>query len=53
MSIVQIKKVNHVKVFNKFGKVEFLEPISLYKVDIAKIISIGQDDIHIVDPVLE
>ena len=53
MTINQLKKVEHVKVSNIFGTVEFLEPISLYKMDLVSAIKICQDNIEILDPELE
>ena len=53
MTVAQLKKVSLVKVYNKFGAIEFLEPVSLYKVDLSSIISINQDNIHLEDSVLD
>ena len=53
MTINQLKKVDNVKVSNELGSVEFLEPISLYKVNLSEGIKIAQDDIEILDLELE
>jgi hypothetical protein len=45
MTINQLKKVDKVKISNSFGAIEFLEPISLYKLDIPGSIKIAQDNV--------
>jgi len=49
-------QINHIKnftIFNKYGKIEFLEPVSLFKVDLTKGITISQDNVQITHPELE
>lgn len=53
MTVSQLKKVDRVKVSNHLGSVEFMEPISVYKLDLPKAIKIAQDNIEIMDPELE
>lgn len=53
MTLLQLKKCEKVKIFNSYGSIEFLEPISLYKLDIPGSIKIAQDNVEIVDPELE
>jgi nuclear pore complex protein Nup98-Nup96 len=48
-TVQQLKKVENVKISNSFGTVEFLEPISLYRLDLTHAIKIAQDNIEIVD----
>ena len=40
-----LKYVSNVEIYNEFGKVKFLEPISLYKRTISDCVEISQDSI--------
>ncbi|XP_031472603.1 uncharacterized protein LOC116244972 [Nymphaea colorata] len=49
----QLRKVPNVKIWNKFGEIEFLEPISLYRANLEAGIVISRDNIEITDRDLE
>ena len=53
MTTQQLRKVENVKISNKYGTIEFLEPICLIKKNLAEALKIAQDNIEIVDPELE
>jgi hypothetical protein len=50
MTDQEIKGVYNLIIRNKFGSVEFLEPISLYRKNIEESIVIEDKDVHIYDP---
>ena len=45
-SIEELKKVNNFKIYNKYGEVEFKEPINLLGIDLNEEIDIGKDMIE-------
>ena len=46
----QLREVEHLRIWNQYGEVEFLEPISLFRADLGASITISKDNIEITDP---
>ena len=49
MSIDEIKRVHDVEIKSKWGKIKFLEPVSLLYKNISECVEIKQDTINITD----
>lgn len=49
----EIRHIRNVRISNRYGEIEFLEPVSLCGVDLDKVIVIGQNVIEVSDPKLE